>query len=219
MRGIDARQAGHVPACRISGEAGEARDRARLLAQLSAYYREVGWWVDACADDGADLCLRRGRDVVLLRAMAECDGAFDVATMHRFAEAVARFPATGGVAIAAAGFDPDAVDAASVKIKCVDAAALHGMLGELPAEPAPGDPFAEASPAPVEASPPRARMRMRWWALAIACALACVAYAGLRVAHAHARPIRPREDRVSAVAIAPCNAGSVDRRDWRTSRW
>ena len=195
MQRASVRQAGPVPACRVSdrapgGLSGDARDRARLLAQLSAYYRELGWWVETAADADADLCLRRDRDVLLLRAMSENDGSFDADAMRRFVDAIGRAGAGGGLAVGCAGFDDDAVAAAPASVRRLDAAALHGMFGALPARPAHGDPFAEAH-APVPRADVRpASARLPAWtalatmAVALAAALACVAYAGLRLASA-----------------------------------
>ena len=174
-------QAAHSAACVVPDT---TRDHARLIAQLRAYYRELGWWVETVDDDAADLCLRRDRDVVLLRAVAEADGAFDASTMRRLVDALASRQADGGIAIACAGFSADAPSVASSAVKCLDAAAVHGMLGELPKTPAHGDPFAESPPPGARASA-RTGMRTHGWALAIACALAaCAAYAGLRMLHA-----------------------------------
>ena len=195
MQRASARQAGHVPACRVSddpsgGAPGGLRDRARLLAQLSAYYRELGWWVESDAHGAVDLCLRRGRDVLLLRAAAEADGPFEADAMRALAEAVAERRVDGGVAVACAGFAAEAIAAAPATVKRLDAAALHGMLGDLPARPAHGDPFADAQGATTPAGMPSAHPpgRRRLWALALLCALACgVACALVIAAHAGAR--------------------------------
>lgn len=124
------------------GEAWRRVDRATLQALLSAYYRDLGWWVESshgdARDDGGTWLLKRDRNIVLLdvRHWDETQRPQEAVTW--LVQDIERAGATGAILVDHRSFsraDHGIADRHG-KVRLIDVYGLSAMLGKVPEQQA-----------------------------------------------------------------------------------
>jgi Restriction endonuclease len=154
-------------------------DRPTLQALLTAYYRDLGWWVERAAGDaridGGTWVLKRDRDVILLDVGHWGSGQRPQDAVASLVHDIGRAGATGAILVDDRAFSRADHDAANRHghVRLIDAAGLREMLGDVPEQRGQADPLAPPLPVPqLSRARPRAVRPARkgnwvWWLIAL----------------------------------------------------
>lgn len=196
------------------GDALHEIDRTRLQTLLVAYYRDLGWWVERAADDacidGGTWILKRDRDVVLLDVSHWGSDQRPQDAVASLVHDLERAGAAGAILVDRRSFSRADHDAANRHghVRLIDAAALRGMLGDVPEQRGQADPLAPPLPLPQLS---RARPRImrparkgswRWWLVALACLVVFVLLVRALLARTADTAALPEESRRQIVEPA-----------------
>jgi hypothetical protein len=197
-------------------------DRTTLRHLLAAYYRDLGWWVEAAAGEGrldaAGLVLKRDRDILLLDC-SHWGGDRPDDAVASLVRAIGRAGATGAILVDRAAFsraDHDAADRHG-HLRLIDGDGLRAMLGDVPEQRGQADPLAPPLPTPQATQPrtPHLRKARRgawvWWLIALACLVVFVLLVRALLARTADTAVPPEVGAGSATSLrdAPRWSGST----------
>ena len=198
-------------------------DRATLQARLTAYYRDLGWWLEHAAGDarvdGGRWILKRDRDVILLEIGHWGSGQRPEDAVVSLIHDIGRAGATGAILVDDRAFSRADHDAANRHghVRLIDAAALRGMLGDVPERHERADPLAPPLPVPQlsRARPrtvhPARKGNWAWWLIALACLVVFVLLVRALLARTADTAMPPTEQGRAAGDLPPSSLQHANR--------